>query len=71
MNNSLHLVHGYSPAYFTQNFTNPAQIVLTFTPASASLTASATLLSGSPSGVGCAASGSVGDVFANFTVNGN
>jgi hypothetical protein len=67
LNDTKHIVHVYTPAYFAAHFTDPTQIVLTFAP-SACLTATATLPAGAPASASCVVSGSVSDAFSNYAV---
>ena len=72
-NDTTHIVHVYTPAYFAAHFTDPTQIALSFTPPPLSVSATATLLGGSLAGASVSASGSVGDAFMNYAyvISGN
>jgi hypothetical protein len=67
VNDTTHLVHVYTPAWFAANFTDPTQIKLNFTVASTDATATSTLLDGSVAGASVSASGTVGDEFQSYS----
>jgi hypothetical protein len=62
-----HIVHVFTPSYFLAHFTDPTQIVLSFT-SSANLSASATLPAGALNSSDCEAAGSISDAFKNYPV---